>query len=254
MLRKQTLQSFTRVCKLCGKEFSSTSNTALYCTDTHYRPCPICSKPVEVDMNFVDAVRCCSSECSIQLRKNTSMEIYGVAIPSQSDEVRAKLRSASIDPDVVARRKSTSIAHYGVDNPAKSEEVRKQISDTVRSERCQSRMQATTVERFGSPFATQSAEGLRKYSATCEERYGVPYYCMTEKCRSASGHTISQANIRFSEILQEHSIDHTLEYQIKNRSYDICIPDRKILIEVDPTYTHNAFGNHWGCTLATFIP
>lgn len=42
-LRKQTIRKTERVCKLCGKTFTSNSNTQQYCNNTHYTKCVILS-------------------------------------------------------------------------------------------------------------------------------------------------------------------------------------------------------------------
>lgn len=43
-LRKQTIRKTKRACKLCGKIFTSNSNTQQYCNNTHYTKCVICGK------------------------------------------------------------------------------------------------------------------------------------------------------------------------------------------------------------------
>ena len=34
------------ICKECGKQFEAKSPRVAYCSDIHYRPCPVCGKPV----------------------------------------------------------------------------------------------------------------------------------------------------------------------------------------------------------------
>lgn len=159
-LRKMNIHQSIKVCKLCGKEFHPNSNTQIYCDSDHYNPCPMCGKPVKIDINSVDLVRCCSQACSNALRARTCMDRYGVAIASQSDAVRQKLHDAAILSE--NKRKQASLAVWGVDNPAKHSSIRKKISDTVKSKSCRAKIQSTNLQRYGVPYAMQSAELFTK--------------------------------------------------------------------------------------------
>jgi len=57
------------VCKVCGKLFDRVGN-GVYCPGPHYRPCPICGKPVEYHRPK-EPVKCCSKECSNKKVANT---------------------------------------------------------------------------------------------------------------------------------------------------------------------------------------
>lgn len=69
--RKLKFQSTTRVCVLCGKEFHPVNTRNYICGDTHYRPCPICGKDVEVKQ-ACDSPRVCSSKCKEELKRRTA--------------------------------------------------------------------------------------------------------------------------------------------------------------------------------------
>lgn len=69
ILRKKTINSKVKICQLCGKEFASISSTQKYCNDKHYSPCPICGKDVEINVEDINLVKCCSVECSNKLRE-----------------------------------------------------------------------------------------------------------------------------------------------------------------------------------------
>lgn len=55
-------------CKECGKLFMPTSNKQKYCSAEHYRPCPVCGKPVFAKY-LSDPARCCSGVCKAKLGK-----------------------------------------------------------------------------------------------------------------------------------------------------------------------------------------
>ena len=46
-------------------------------------------------------------------------------------------------------------------------------------------------------------------------------------------------------IVTQYKLVVNQNFLIENRSYDLIIPDQNVLIEIDPTYAHNSFGNHW---------
>lgn len=76
-LRKQTIRKTKRVCKLCGKIFTSNSNTQQYCNNTHYTKCVICGKEFAIPKGLeYDPPRACSIECSSKLRKQTCLDKY----------------------------------------------------------------------------------------------------------------------------------------------------------------------------------
>lgn len=246
ILRKQSINSIVKVCELCGETFTSSSNTARYCNRDHYRPCPVCNKPVLIERGKeYQPAKCCSIDCTNTLRARTCEDKYGVKIASQSESVRKKLHDIAVDDAVVHRRKLTSLHNWGVDNPAKSSEVRSKISATVSSKACQEKSKETTRRRYGVDFAMQSAEGLKRYSESVQQKYGVPYFCMADKCKEAQGNIISSINRHFGKLLSEYNLQYKFETKIENKSYDIHILDTNILLEIDPTYTHNAIGNHW---------
>ena len=98
---------------------------------------------------------------------------------------------------------------------------------------------ATKHERYGN-----GAGNLRKVSKTCMQRYSVPWHCMTSKCRNAQGHIKSQTNHWWHDkLLQELGIDCGLDNVNLGRwSYDLdyCNEHCKLLIEVNPLWSHNA--------------
>lgn len=49
-------------CKECGKLFVPRNPRQQYCDELHYRPCPVCGKPVEAKY-LSDPARVCSNEC-----------------------------------------------------------------------------------------------------------------------------------------------------------------------------------------------
>ena len=104
-------------------------------------------------------------------------------------------------------------------------------------------MQATRRERgYIGGFANPDIQ--KKIVATNIERYGVPYYCMTDACKEANERVVSSANIAFHNKLLDLGIENDLEYTIDKFSFDIRAG--RYLIEIDPAYTHS-------CTTASIF-
>lgn len=62
-------------CKECGKLFMPTSNKQKYCSEDHYRPCPVCGKLIFAKY-LSDPARCCSGTCKSKLGKLNKIEEY----------------------------------------------------------------------------------------------------------------------------------------------------------------------------------
>ena len=59
-----------KICKECGEVFEATSAKQQYCSKLHFRPCPVCGKPVPAKY-LSDPARCCSKECSSKRSSDT---------------------------------------------------------------------------------------------------------------------------------------------------------------------------------------
>ena len=57
-----TLEPGQKLCKECGLPFTPKGREG-YCTREHYRPCPVCQKPVLIKY-LSDPTPCCSKECT----------------------------------------------------------------------------------------------------------------------------------------------------------------------------------------------
>lgn len=150
---------------------------------------------------------------------------------STTNEKALRCRSC-IQKEASIKRKKTYIEKYGVDNPSKVPEVIDKITDTF-------------MNRYGVKRAVHVPEFQEKMKQTMQDRYGVDYYVQSEEYTQNGHFRISNANKRAIELLNTLKIDHTVEMPIDTKTYDIAIKDMNILIEINPSYTHSALGNHW---------
>ena len=158
-LRAQHVNEHIKICKLCGKPFTSDFGKSLYCSGPHYRDCVICGKSFLLD-SVTSIAQCCSPECKDKLTRQTNLRLYGVEIGSQSFQARKKLSAAyqaSCDSRV-----QTCLRKYGTVNPAISDTVRQQIANTVASDDCQQKIADTCLKKYGVRHSSQSSEVHRK--------------------------------------------------------------------------------------------
>ena len=257
---------YKKICKCCGKEFETNSPQKLYCNGEHYLPCPVCGKPVlKKDRYFTRPPKCCSSKCSHEIRKSKFKPrqcIYcgewfqpksGVALVCDKEhyypcEICGKpyLRTPAKDADGVTTcslecSKEKLRRHfqekYGVDHPMQCEEVQKNFHDAME-------------KKYGVRHALQipgkTDQQQKAAYITNMKHWGVPYACFSPGCIAANTHAnaISKINKKFASRLEKLGISAQFEKIIGPRSYDLYI-EPNTLIEINPTYTHNSYGNHY---------
>ena len=172
-------------------------------------------------------------ECSeIRQRSlNAMIEKFGVPyalmVPEIAERVSDKRKECA--EQILEKAKKTWLDNLGVDNLSKSPQEVDKITQAFISE-------------YGFKRAIQLPEFRHKMIDTMIARYGVEYYT---KSKQIDDITISNINKKFSERLYELGIQHEIEFYLSNNIYDIRLLDERTLIEIDPTYTHNAIGNHW---------
>lgn len=161
------LQYFTRKCKLCGKEFTTTSSRKIYCDDIHYGPCPVCGKPTVIRDPQIGP-QACSEKCR-QLRiERTCMEKYGYKCSVNSEYGRKKGEETcirkygvprySMTDDFKSKFKQIMLSKYGVEHPLQNNEIK-------------SRFLATNIIRYGGK-SPQCSEYVREKSInTFQKRY-----------------------------------------------------------------------------------
>lgn len=253
-----------RICKLCGKEFEATHNAQKFCKGSHYRKCKVCGKEF-ILKSPDDNKTCCSKECTKKLRELTMIARHGVSYAQQSSAIRAK-------------SEETSMKHFGVKHPAQSKVVKDKMKETCNErygsdtpftmegfqnkvkETClnkygveftsqipgrNEKMHKTNLERYGCKSPIGNLDIQKKFSDDMMKKFGVPYYVMTEEGRILQKQTISSINKAFGEMLTTRNIEFSYEFSIDRYSYDICIPIKKIFIEIDPTSAHNTLNTPW---------
>ena len=249
------------VCKVCGKPVKFRSVNKGY-TDTCSRECDLALK----------------SESHKKLWKNYTSEEKEARLEHVGDvrEERTGYRTPFANPEIRKKIDEVFLQKYGTTRYI-SEEGRKRISESHAEHRSEidekiiktwsektvedkkeinQKRGNTCLEKFGvnnyaktkefSVFSHFNALSLwkdplwkKKVEDIMIERYGVPYPCLTENAKKNNGKTISNINKEFVEMLKLANIkDPELEFSLKKYSYDIKVED--VLIEINPSYTHNS--------------
>lgn len=164
------------------------------------------------------SIACCK-ECRDILRaktyKKNFTEKYWVDNPSKLKESRDKFKKTMLDKywvehpsqskELIERQHNVFLNKYWVDNPMKIKEVAE-------------KSKIWTIQ-------------------TNMERYWVPYYVMTEDCRS-SNNIISKPNLAMIQLLEGYWFSIEKEFPLECYSFDIKVWNT--LIEINPFPFHNS--------------
>lgn len=154
---------------------------------------------------------------------------YGVNNVFELDSSKTKIKQTKLDKygdenyNNCKKHTDTLFDKYGVTSPAllqKSKDTlynNYKVTSPMKSDKIKNRVVKTNLDR-----------------------YGVPWFNLTESFIKSNGKTISKINIKVSESLKDNGINNEFEFIIDTKSYDLHILDTNILIEINPSYTHNS--------------
>lgn len=204
-----------------------------YGVDNANKNAEISKKRVETDKKNHGGILAFNTPESYAHKRETMLERYG-GEGYASAEICEKIKQTMLDtygaeymmqvPELKLKQQNSVFKHYGVTSAFSSPEVR---------ERCKQTMYA----KYGVENAAHSEALMKKSEQSMLEKYG-------------RAGRISKINEEFAALLDKHGISYTMEKFIttgtQSRWFDFCLEDKKIVIEINPTYTHTPVGNHWG--------
>lgn len=132
-------------------------------------------------------------------------------------------------PEIKEKIENTMLEHFGYKSNLASPNEREKIYNIM-------------FKKYGYKCASKNEDIKRKISETCLERYGVEWFCLTQKAKIPQ--KMSKPNQIFAELLEDNQIEYEREFNIGNRFFDFKVGN--ILIEINPTPTHNADWNPFG--------
>lgn len=195
--------------------------------------------------------------------KQTMLDRYGGETTLQSEELKAKVSATNINKYgstnpatskvVQDKIRETTFEKYGVLFATQDPEVHAKLVSTRLANHdgiywtpeMQEKLRQTCLEKFGVENPSKSPEVIDKIKSTMLERYGVEWATMLDSAR-AHVDRLSKINRAFADkIVSELGLDVEFEFPLGGKIFDLKIGGTNVLIEIDPTYTHNAVGNHW---------
>lgn len=237
--------------------------------------CEICNKPTKFHGYIKGWGRFCSCKCrakseEVELsRKQTCLEKYGIEHPMKNATIQEKIKQTFLEKygvdnpmknvEIQEKIKQTCLEKYGVDNPMKNTTIQEKSKQTC-LEKYDSeyvlnskyflknknsflkKSRQTCLEKYGVEMAAQNPDVKNKISKTVKNKYGVDWACMRKEIYGKKRKN-SQPNLDFYNLLIENNIDKIdTEYTVGNYVYDFRIDDN-ILIEINPSATHNVTWN-----------
>lgn len=197
----------------CDNIFKPENSNQHYCRAKHYAICIICGSKYEVK-NLTVYSDTCSRKCAYQKRRNTMKSRYGVEYALQSKRFLDKCRE-------------TNQKHLGVDYPSQSDEVIK-------------KREASSLKRYGVSHPMKSKEVKNHIRQTVRSRYNVDWACQLDACRNSYNYKNSHPNLLLREFMKDQDIACEYEFPLGRYVYDA-----HILIEINPTITHNSYFSPW---------
>lgn len=159
--------------------------------------------------------------CTQQFRDQAQIGLlvrYGVITAMQCTEVQSQARTTYFQ--------NTGF-YYPWQNPSMIPSI-------------QSKIKYTMMSKYGVDNAAKCPELVEKAKATMVQRYGVPWYVMSEACSHKNPGKISKLNKHMLGLFREVFPDAVPEKHIRLHSFDIFIPSLGVVIEINPTVTHNS--------------
>lgn len=224
-LRRETNKTLPLKCAICGELFTVKGGKGKYCNNPHYKKCEVCGNNFEIKRGTETSQKItCNSSCASKLSHRS--------------------------PGNKEKRRANSLAKWGVENPFQAPEVKEKIEKSLEG----------TAGRFGTEASKKS---IRKIYGV--ENASQLEFVKEKKARSfkknfidkgiypKSG-PISKINLEWKQKLETFTgTEWELEKYFKNIGcidLHTMIKGVQIIVEINPTATHNYYSNIIACTRA----
>ena len=171
--------------------------------------CASCGKPFVIK-HLENPAKTCSKECGIRLsvKNRPSYSTFGWKCVQTNLKNRGTMYPMQ-SKDVQRKSAETSMKHFGTKYPSSSDVVKKRIEGTL----------------------------LKKYNVHCG--------CQIKSARS-NYKMKSKPNIAFAKHFELANIPVEFDFPLGRFLYDLHISNTNVLIEINPTITHNVHMSPWG--------
>ena len=134
----------------------------------------------------------CQKKSTIERRKNTNLERFGVECSLQNEEIKQRIKNTNLErygvenvllnKDIRRKIKETNLEKYGVENVLLNKDVRRKIKETtlknygveyvMQNDEIKQKSKNTNLEKYGVENPAQNKEIRQKMKNTNLERYG----------------------------------------------------------------------------------
>ena len=194
--------------------------------------------------------------------QQTNLDRYGCKTPLQNKKIKQKMvktnlekygaENVSQNKEICEKRKQTCLKKFGAGSAFKSKDIQEKIKQTnlkkygaenvFASKEIKEKIENTNLKKYGNKHPQKLDEFKNKVSETCFQKYGIGWPCMLPQARTYSND--SKPNLAFAKLLEENGISFEREFPLGRYVYDFKIG--AILVEINPTATHNAHMNIFG--------
>ena len=265
--RELNLQSVTRICKWCGKEFTPKDFNDVYCQGKHYKTCEICGKEFEIDVKKEKDTRTCSSECKGKLMSQNHDYEQGSKTYKKTMLERYGVQNAMLMEGAVDKIKQTNLERYGTEWYTQTEEYRQRVKQTdlekygvehhLQSEEVIAKREQTNLEKYGSENIFSSEIGKQLVREGLQSKYGVinPSQNAESKSKATRNAKNSKLELKICALLDNYNIQFARHYFLKSdnmsHEFDFYIPQYKLLIDADGLYFHGYLNDSDGGRVRT---
>ena len=259
-IRINHLNEYNVIITYPGKSFAEQLYNYFYNCPTH--TCPVCGKETPFRNITHGYSEFCSVNCSyksetrVEKSKQTCLEKYGVANPSQSKEIQKKkeetcLKNHGVRVGLQLKEKSkqTMIEKYGVANPSQSKEIQKKKQETWRHNFLKTHDIHIGFDDKGDWICTCPHPSCdkcdEKIFITTQQVFNDRRRNQTEPCTKLLpiGHSNQGTTLELfvRELLEECNIEYQTNVRdiIPPKELDIYIPSKKLAIECNGVYWHS---------------
>lgn len=167
--------------------------------------------------------------------QKTNMDKYGVINPAQYEPIMDKVKATQEElyggmgfkSEVVNTKiKETNLLRYNTEFPQRTEAVKEKTRNTC-------------LQNLGVEAPLKNAEVRKKAMKACIEKYGVAWNCESQRCREAAK-VISKLNLMWKGEIEKLGYVVETEKYLNNKSFDLYLPEKNLLIEINPTISHQS--------------
>lgn len=238
-------------CEYCHKEYEAVRKDQKFCKNDHYTQCEACNKTILIK-NIKRPDRSCSTECAkiLNKRRKNPLSLKKCEYPGCNEKFKPfnskskicnkehSLRCVICDKTFIVKDKFT------YKNPPKtcSKICASQI---INFKERNAKSKITNLKKYGVENVSQAQEIKDKKSQTTLKKYGViNIFNLPEikiKASKNNGYTISRLNKEWhNKLKKETGVDFSYEVNFgKGKKYSADLGYGNILIDINPSFTHN---------------